>query len=269
MALRSITPYDATGQTAGSIASEARTISLVESALVHPTHTSGFVEKGDPVYCNGIHGVACADAAAATDMIAVDLVNAYCLAVIASDGSGTSAVSVGDKIYIATATGVLSKIATGAVFGYALTALDASATAANCIVAQLPQLTTVSASGAPAGEYFYVSYQFAAADVAKQFFVAPAACSVVSAKLRYGTAAGQAGTLNIEKCSDGEAAAAGDDCLGTGFNLYTTADTDQTQAATSDGKEDLVAGDALRLDLTSGAATSLADAIITVTLVWV
>lgn len=120
-----------------------------------------------------------------------------------------------------------------------------------------------------AGQKFEVTYaQVAAADVAKTFFIAPAACKVVSAYERHVTVAGQAGTLTIEKLNTGEAPAAGDVVLASAWDLTSTANTPVSKAAVADGKEVLVAGDALCLKLASGAATSYALGTITVTMQW-
>ncbi len=117
------------------------------------------------------------------------------------------------------------------------------------------------------GSRFDVTYpQVAAADVAKTFFIAPVACKVISAYERHVTVAGQAGTLTIEKLNTGEAPSAGDVVLAAAFDLQSTANTPVSKAAVTDGKEILVAGDALCLKLASGAATSYALGTITCTL---
>lgn len=120
------------------------------------------------------------------------------------------------------------------------------------------------------GEKFQVTYpQVAAADVAKTFFIAPAACKVLSAYERHVTVAGQAGTLTIEKLTSGEAPGAGDVLLAAAFDLTSTANTPVSKAAVTDGKETLAAGDALCLKVASGAATSYALGTITVTMQYV
>jgi hypothetical protein len=120
------------------------------------------------------------------------------------------------------------------------------------------------------GQKFEVTFsQIAAADVAKTFFIAPAACKVVSAYERHVTVAGQAGTLQIEKLNTGEAPGAGDVVLASAFYLTSTANTPVSKAAVTDGKESLVAGDALCLKLASGAATSYALGTLTLTMQWI
>jgi len=67
------------------------------------------------------------------------------------------------------------------------------------------------------GQKFTVTYpQVAAADVAKTFFIAPAACKIISGYERHVTVAGQAGVLTVEKLTTGEAPGAGDDLFTTG-----------------------------------------------------
>jgi predicted RecA/RadA family phage recombinase len=127
------TRYPVTGRTAGeegSVTYEGRHLTFVESDLVHPTHTDGFVDKGDPVVVGTIVGVALGSAAAPADAVAVDTEGIWYLNVVASDGSGTSNVVMGDQLYIASATGIVSKIASGVPFGKALGTLAGSATAA-------------------------------------------------------------------------------------------------------------------------------------------
>ena len=125
-------------------------------------------------------------------------------------------------------------------------------------------------SGVISGSRFTVTYpQVGAADVAKTFFVAPAACKVVLAYERHVTVAGQAGTLTIEKLTTGEAPGSGDVTLAAAFDLTSTANTPVTKAAVSTAAGTLAAGDALCLKVASGAATSYALGTITVLLEWV
>ena len=120
-----------------------------------------------------------------------------------------------------------------------------------------------------AGERFQVTYpQIAAADVAKTFFIAPAACKIISAYERHVTVAGQAGTLTIEKLTSGEAPGAGDVLLSSAFDLTSTANTPVTKSAITTTAASLAAGDALCLKLASGSATSYALGTITVTMEW-
>ena len=122
------------------------------------------------------------------------------------------------------------------------------------------------------GQRFTVSVQQIFGGIsAGVFFVAPAACKVVSAYERHTTVCDAADVANLEKLNTGEALGAGDLVLGTGFTLNSTANTPVTRAAvTGDDapKASLVAGDALAIRLTSGDGTDYAGGNITVTLEW-
>lgn len=136
--------------------------------------------------------------------------------------------------------------------------------------AELNKLTGLTTGGFIVGERFQVTYpQVAAADVAKTFFIAPAACKIISAYERHVTVAGQAGVLTIEKLTSGEAPSAGDDLFATGFDLTSTANTPVSKTAVTTAAGTMAAGDALCLKVQSGAATSYALGTITVTLQWV
>jgi predicted RecA/RadA family phage recombinase len=260
--------YSATGRVAGEEGSstyEGRHLSFIESDLTHPAG-DGLVNKGDPCNVGSIVGVAFKDAAAATDIIAIDTEGIWYLNVVASNDSGTSNVVVGDELYVA--TGVVSKKSSGTPFGKALSALTGSASPA--LAAVKVHCEALIGGSSLAGHEFAVSYpSFVAADVAKGFFIAPAACAVISAYESHSTVAGQAGILNIEKCNTGEAAGAGDVILATGWDLTATTNTPVTRDDLGTGVEVLVAGDQLRLRLTSGAATSLAGAVVTVRMIWI
>jgi len=118
--------YLNTGRSAGDECSstyEGRHITFEESYLTHPTHADGFVDKGDPIVCGRIVGVALASAAAATDFIAIDTEGIWFLSAVAVDDAGNSAINEGDAIFINRTTAVLSKITnigTQQPYGYAL-----------------------------------------------------------------------------------------------------------------------------------------------------
>lgn len=119
------------------------------------------------------------------------------------------------------------------------------------------------------GERFLVVYpQIAAADVAKTFFIAPAACKMISIAERHVTVAGQPGVLTIEKLNDTEAPGAGDDLLTTGLDLAGTANLARSENSVGTAAATLAAGDALCLKMKSGAATSYALGTIVVTMEW-
>ena len=122
--------YDVAGQEISSTY-EGRHITLPESLLIHPSHTDGFVDKGDPVVSGDIVGVALLDGDADTDQISIDTEGIWALSVVATDADGDSAVAVGDEIFINTTTAVLSKNNdknTQQRFGYALMSADAGET---------------------------------------------------------------------------------------------------------------------------------------------
>lgn len=109
------------GQSAGQLAQQDdRLMYALESDIVHPTHTDGFADSGDPVCFGDSKGVCLTSAAAATDKCVVDTGGVYHLSVTRANAGGNVAITYGDTIYIATATAVLSKIATGRAFGIAM-----------------------------------------------------------------------------------------------------------------------------------------------------
>jgi len=261
--------YSATYKTAGEEGSstyEGRHLSFIESDLTHISRTGQLVVKGDPVNIGNIVGVALKSAAAATDIIAIDTEGIWYLNVIASDGSGVSDVVVGNDLYVA--TGVVSKIATGIPYGKALSPLAGSATPAVAAVKvhmPVPESTML-------GTTFALSTgTIAAADVTANaiFFIAPANCKVLSGYEAHTTVAGQAGTLQIEKCNTGEAATTGDPIMATAWDLTSTANTPVAKASTLDAAASLIAGDMLRLNKASGAATSYADGNVTLLMEWI
>jgi len=118
---------DMTGRSAGDEISstyEGRYITVLESALTHPTHADGFVDGGDAVLLgNETVGVALSSAAAATDYITIDTEGIFALVVQGVNDAGNVAVAEGDEVYINRTTCVLSRIsnfATHQPFGYAL-----------------------------------------------------------------------------------------------------------------------------------------------------
>jgi hypothetical protein len=119
------------------------------------------------------------------------------------------------------------------------------------------------------GEKFVVTFpNIAAASVGFPFFIAPAACKVLSAMETHVTVCDAADTMTISKCNTGEAPGAGDVVLAAAFTLNSTANTPVTKAAVTDGKEAMVAGDMLNLKFASGDGTSYAGGCVVVTLQW-
>ena len=100
---------------------EGRHVTVLESQITHPSHTDGYVDKGDPcIVGNVLVGVAFTSASAATDRVALDTEGIWIQDVYAADGAGNSAVAYGDELFIDATTCAISKIATGVHFGYAL-----------------------------------------------------------------------------------------------------------------------------------------------------
>jgi hypothetical protein len=119
------------------------------------------------------------------------------------------------------------------------------------------------------GQRFQVTFpNIAAADVAKAFFVAPAACKLISAYEIHGTVCDAADTLQIEKCTSGEDAGAGDELLAAVFTLNSTANTPVTKAAVTTAAATLAAGDALLLKFKTGDGTNYAEGCVTCTMEW-
>ena len=119
------------------------------------------------------------------------------------------------------------------------------------------------------GVRFTVTYpQVAAADIAKTFFIAPAACKVISAYERHVTAAGQDAVMTVEKLTTGEAPGSGDDLFTVGFDANSTANTPVSKTAVTTAAGTLAAGDALCLKQQSGNIGSYALGTVTVTLEW-
>ncbi len=114
---------------------EGRHVTLLESELIHPSHTDGLVNKGDPVVFGTVAlqgvGVSFKSAAAATDLIAIDTEGIWVIDVNAADDGGNRAIEGGDRLYINNSTAIVSAIATGATqvpFGYALGHVDSGLT---------------------------------------------------------------------------------------------------------------------------------------------
>lgn len=81
-----------------------KNISITESLLVHPSHTDGLVNSGDPVLVGRLVGVAATDAAATTDKIAIETEGVHKLSV----SSIHNGVNFGETVFIDPSTAVLS-----------------------------------------------------------------------------------------------------------------------------------------------------------------
>ena len=88
------------------------------------------VKSGDPVVVGTIAGVAITDYAAADACATVDQEGVYALSVKGIDGSGNSAVAIGDLLFFVEGdTPAISKKTSGVAFGIALQAVTSGATA--------------------------------------------------------------------------------------------------------------------------------------------
>jgi hypothetical protein len=76
-------------------------------------------KSGTPVLCNRIPGIAEGDVEPTTSLTPVNISCVAEVAVVGTNAGGNSAVSVGDQIFMDPATGILSKNATGVLFGWA------------------------------------------------------------------------------------------------------------------------------------------------------
>lgn len=103
-------------------------LKMLESGLVHPTHTDGLVDSGDPVVQGVIVGVSLKDGLASTDEVSVDTHGVWDLSVVANDG-GDVAVVIGDQLWIDGATAVINKNSAKTKYGVALKAITSGATA--------------------------------------------------------------------------------------------------------------------------------------------
>jgi len=146
-------PDSLTAGTEVSSTYEGRHVTVLESDLLHPSHTDGFVDKGDPVIFGTVAlqgvGVAFISAAAATDWVAVDTEGIWNLSVVASNDDGNSLVVGGNPLFINTTTGIISKISnvvTQVPFGYAMGQVTAGATAVIAVKVHWDPRLTVGAA---------------------------------------------------------------------------------------------------------------------------
>lgn len=176
----------------------------------------------------------------------------------------TTAFAIGDKLFWDATAGKITNVASGNTpVGYAVAAKAQAGTTA------VVKLAPNTSGQYPKGVRFTVTYpQVGAGDVAKTFWLAPAACKIIAAQERHVTVAGQAGTLQIEKLASGVAPGSGDVTLASAFDLTSTANTPVEKAAVTTAAATLAKGDALALKVASGAATSYALGTITVTMEW-
>jgi predicted RecA/RadA family phage recombinase len=103
---------------------------LIQEGDVLRLTVASDVKAGDPVVVGAFHGVALTDYSATDGKADIRLKGVFELSVKGVDGSGNSAVVIGDKIYyVGGDTPKLSKKATGEYFGIAYGAVTSGATA--------------------------------------------------------------------------------------------------------------------------------------------
>lgn len=96
---------------------EGRYITILESLLTHADPGDGLVDKGQPVLCKDVVGVAMNSALANTDYITIDTEGIWYLSVTAT----TADIVVGEHLFITNA-GLIGNVnaATSRNFGFAL-----------------------------------------------------------------------------------------------------------------------------------------------------
>ena len=177
-----------------------------------------------------------------------DVITVYRIAVI----EGPTGMTPGGALFLSDTAG-----------GYAETA----STTSEQKVGRSLSATLAMVDLTPTGK-FPVSFNFAAAGVASIFHTASFRCRVTKITEVHATVAGQAGTATVERLQGTEAPGSGDDLLGaTKVDLTGTINTVQSPALTGTAANlVLETGNRLALKLASGAATSLANANVTVEL---
>lgn len=120
------------------------------------------------------------------------------------------------------------------------------------------------------GSRSVVTYSpFSAAGIPLIFWIAPAACKIVSAVERHITVAGQAGTMQVEKIPSGTAIGSGTVVLASAFDLTSTANTNVTILGSATlATQSVAKGEALAGKVASGAATSYANGTLSITVEW-
>ena len=120
------------------------------------------------------------------------------------------------------------------------------------------------------GSRSVVTYSpFSAAGIPLIFWIAPAACKIVSAVERHITVAGQAGTMQVEKIPSGTAIGSGIVVLASAFDLTSTANTNVTILGFATlATQSVAKGEALAGKVASGAATSYANGTLSITVEW-
>lgn len=120
----------------------------------------------------------------------------------------------------------------------------------------------------PGKRFTVCTEALAAAGIPMLLWTAPAACKIVRAIERHVTVAGQAGTMQVEKCPSGTAPGSGSATLASAFDLTSTANTNSIIQALTTSAATLAAGDSIGTKLASGAATSYAGGTLTLVMEW-
>ena len=224
---------------------------VIPKALLH-----GTVKVGDPLYHDGTGfiqadanaGYACCGVVALEDGISGEYVAVAPVAVI----SGVTVATPGGLAYLSDTAGKFSETASATsrqVLGVILSATE---------VLFAPNLFTAERSK--------VDHSFAAAGVANIIHVATRRETVTKISEVHATVAGQAGTLTVERLQGTEAPGSGDDLLATTkIDLTATINTVQSPTLTGTAANLILeVGNRLALKVASGAATSLANACVTI-----
>lgn len=117
-------PYAHAGEEISST-NEGRIVLVNEGYLVHPAHTDGLVDKGDPVaFFDGV-GVALKSAVSSGDIVPVDTEGIWKLSVTNTGINTFGDITVGQVLYIDASGVIYDEWSTSfAVFGYALEPID-------------------------------------------------------------------------------------------------------------------------------------------------
>jgi predicted RecA/RadA family phage recombinase len=110
--------------------SDGKVVSVLASALTHPSHSDSLPHAGDQVVAGSLVGVCTESASGSGDTVDVATEGVFNLSVTGSDSGGNSAVAIGDKIFVDSGSNAaLTKNSTKTEFGIALGAVNSGATA--------------------------------------------------------------------------------------------------------------------------------------------
>lgn len=106
------------------------------------------------------------------------------------------------------------------------------------------------------------------AELAKTFFIAPAACKIVAVIEIHGTVCDAADVLNIEKLGVGDALGSGDLMCDTGFTLNSTVNTPAVISPVDGADSALAPADRMATKMTTGDGTDYAAGTVTLLMEW-